>query len=451
MIFIDRSFWAAPLLITSRSSGAFRRLPDDARADASLVAKGNRLKYEGHAYLGPLGSRSRHHMPSRVLTRGFDEIATGGPLEYTGKLYRYGAEVASSVDFRSRKPAHKDRLMIRTLIFTFFSAVFSAASAAAAPVTFEWAVIGNAGNAGELSGDSAGGFGPGVLVGAVAYNYAISKHEVTNAQYAEFLNAVAATDSFALYNDSMSDEARGGITRSGAPGSYGYATNANMANKPVNYVSFFDAMRFTNWLHNGQGNGNTETGAYTIGNGANEVRSASAKYWIPSEDEWYKAAYHDATAGTSAVYFDYATGGNNVPVSDQPGDNSAAVNYRNDDGLINGFNDGYAVSGSPIFPSDTNPLTNVGAYTAAISSYGTFDQNGSVTEWNEAVFGAPFRGLRGGSWDNFSVILRADFRDGFLPTLESSTVGFRVASVPEPSTALLGSLAVCGLMMRRRI
>ncbi len=61
----------------------------------------------------------------------------------------------------------------------------------------------------------------------------------------------------------------------------------------MNYVSFFDAMRFTNWLHNGQGSGDTESGAYTIGSGTDEVRSANAKYWIPSEDEWYKAAYYD--------------------------------------------------------------------------------------------------------------------------------------------------------------
>src|SRR5690606_33394606 len=102
---------------------------------------------------------------------------------------------------------------------------------------------------------------------------------------------------------------------SGSPGSYTYATKPNMGNKPVNYVSFFDAMRFTNWLHNGQGSGDTETGVYTIGSGLDEVRSAGAKFWIPSEDEWYKAAYHDASAGTAGVYFDYATGSDIVPTT----------------------------------------------------------------------------------------------------------------------------------------
>ena len=81
------------------------------------------------------------------------------------------------------------------------------------------------------------------------------------------------------------------------------------------YVSFFDAMRFTNWLHNGQGSGDTESGVYTIGSGTDEVRSASAKYWIPSEDEWYKAAYYDPNSG---VYYDYPTGTDTAPYSDNP-------------------------------------------------------------------------------------------------------------------------------------
>jgi len=54
-------------------------------------------------------------------------------------------------------------------------------------------------------------------------------------------------------------------------------------------------MRFVNWLENGQpadGSG-TESGVYTIGSGVNETRAAAASYFIPSEDEWYKAAYYD--------------------------------------------------------------------------------------------------------------------------------------------------------------
>jgi sulfatase modifying factor 1 len=61
-------------------------------------------------------------------------------------------------------------------------------------------------------------------------------------------------------------------------GSYAYATKPDMADKPVVFVSYFDAMRFTNWMHNGQGSGGTETGAYTVGSGLYELRSPGATY-----------------------------------------------------------------------------------------------------------------------------------------------------------------------------
>jgi len=331
--------------------------------------------------------------------------------------------------------------MTRSLIPSLLAVALAAASASAGPVTFDWATVGNAGNAADTTG-----------FGAVSYNYAISKTEVTNAQYTEFLNAVDPTgaNGLALFNANMADNF-GGIENTGAVDGARYIAQAGREQNPVTFVSFFDAMRFTNWLHNGQGAGDTEAGAYTIGSGVNEVRSASARFWIPSEDEWYKAAYHDATAGTAGVYFDYATGSDNVPVSNQPGDNPAAVNYFNNDDLANGFNDGYAVSGSTSFLLTTNPFTDVGAYTAAASPYGTFDQNGNVWEWNEAVIRSSVRGLRGGSWGDSSDILRADFRfDIRIPTGEFISVGFRVASIPEPSTLLLGALASVGLLLRRR-
>ncbi len=100
--------------------------------------------------------------------------------------------------------------MIRTLILSLLLAAVAAMPAAAGTVAFDFAQVGNAGNAPD----------PTTGYGAVAYNYAISKTEVTNAQYAEFLNAVAATDNFGgsdptLYNTSMGFNALGGITRSG--------------------------------------------------------------------------------------------------------------------------------------------------------------------------------------------------------------------------------------------
>jgi sulfatase modifying factor 1 len=316
-------------------------------------------------------------------------------------------------------------------------------------VTFDWATIGNPGNAADDTG-----------FGAVDYTYRISKHEVTNAQYAEFLNAVDPTGANAnlggsdglLYNSSMSSDARGGINvNGGAANGSKYEIKSGRDNNPVVFVSFFDAMRFTNWLHNGQGSGSTESGVYTIGSGTNEVRSASAKYWIPSEDEWYKAAYYDP----SGVYYDYPTGTDTVPYSDNPSslntpDDTNVANFYKNDSIANGYDDGFAVTGSTSFVSSQNYLTDVGAYSSATSPYGTFDQGGNVWEWNEAVISSSFRGLRGGSFNGLDYFLHADGRYFVNPTGGSIIVGFRVATVPEPSTVLLGALAAAGLLMRRR-
>jgi len=288
-------------------------------------------------------------------------------------------------------------------------------------ITFDWATVGNAGNA----ADPATGFG------AVAYEYRISKTEVTNAQYTEFLNAVAATDTHDLYNTDMAGNL-GGISRSGFSGSYIYSAQAGRANNPVTYVSWIDSARFVNWLHNGQTPASdTETGVYTINNGLTETRNVGAQYFLPSEDEWYKAAYHNAAAGTAGDYFTYATGSDSVPVSDHPDDNPSAVNYRNDDGIANGFNGGYAVSGTP-FPGG-NPSTEVGAYTDADSPYGTFDQTGNAWEWNETLGSGSSRVRRGGSWASFESNQRSSSRPLLNPTTETIIIGFRIASpVPTP-------------------
>ena len=118
------------------------------------------------------------------------------------------------------------------------------------PVPFEWKPVGNAGNPSDNTG-----------FGSVGYNYRIAKYPVTNGQWVEFLNTVAATDPHGLYSEEMDNTPRGGITRSGSSGSYRYAPVEFMANKPVFYVNFYDALRYINWLHNGRGNGSTETGA----------------------------------------------------------------------------------------------------------------------------------------------------------------------------------------------
>jgi len=122
---------------------------------------------------------------------------------------------------------------------------------------------------------------------------------VTNAQYADFLNAKAAGDPLGLYDASMDSDSRGGIIQSGVSGGFTYATKTNMADKPVNFVSWYDSIRFANWLNNGQGTGSTETGTCTLlggtatpGNGQSISRNGGAMWFVTGESEWYKAAYY---------------------------------------------------------------------------------------------------------------------------------------------------------------
>ena len=143
-----------------------------------------------------------------------------------------------------------------------------ARAAAGSAVTIPTVLVGDFGNANDaLTGN---------LYGGVSYAYRIGTYEVTNAQYAEFLNAKAASDPLSLYSTEWAAMPAAGITRSGVSGSYTYAVKIDMGNKPVNYVSWYDTIRFANWLDNGQGIGDTETGAYTLLGGTPRRATARA-------------------------------------------------------------------------------------------------------------------------------------------------------------------------------
>ena len=146
--------------------------------------------------------------------------------------------------------------MVRKLILAgtiLASMIFVSATAA---VAIETVPVGNAGNDGESSGAGAGGYGPDRTCGAVSYEYRIGTYEVTAGQYCEFLNAVAATDTYGVYDLVMWFHSLGcKIERAGSPGSYTYSVAQDWADRPVNLVSWGDAARFCNWLHNGQPTG----------------------------------------------------------------------------------------------------------------------------------------------------------------------------------------------------
>jgi len=152
--------------------------------------------------------------------------------------------------------------------------------------------------------------------GSVSYLYYIGTYEVTNQEYIEFLNAVAKTDTHGLYVNNMYFSPYGGINRSGSVGNYTYSAKTNMANKPVNLVTWNSCARYCNWLHNGKPSGlqdasTTETGAYNMSQN-NPSRSNNALFFLCSENEWYKAAFYKGN-GTNSGYWLFATQSNIAP------------------------------------------------------------------------------------------------------------------------------------------
>jgi formylglycine-generating enzyme len=319
--------------------------------------------------------------------------------------------------------------------------------------SLEFVAVGDPGNVADSNG-----------YGAVGSSFAIGKYDVTLAQYTAFLNAVAKSDPYGLYNGHMAtDYATVGIIQSGSAGNYNYSvvgTAGGAANMPVFDVSWGAAARFCNWLENGQpsgpgtaeGPGTTETGAYQI-NGATSdtdlravVRSATAKYFIPTENEWYKAAYY-VGGGTNAGYWAYPTQSNVEPI------NALALAGTN----TNGANTYLGVYTDP-----TNYLTPVGTFAATHSAYGAFDMGGNIWQWNETdVTPGSFRGLRGGSYRNLSFTLQSWCSLYGQPSLNDIVVGFRVASaslpdpVPEPGTiglllSCVTALGIAGFWRRSR-
>jgi len=313
----------------------------------------------------------------------------------------------------------------------------------------QWVTVGDPGNTADtdLSG-----------YGAVATSFQIMKYEFTNQLYTDFLNSVAATDTYSLYNSAMGSNARGGITQSGSSGSYTYSLKTNMGDKPVNYVSWFDAARVSNWYQNGAtSSSSTETGAYTL-NGATSGNApavnSGATFYIPTEDQWYKAAYYKG-GGTNAGYWNYATQSDTDPTPVTAG--ATGIGSAGNTGNFANYAE------AADWNSQDGNVTTVGT-NGDPSAYGAFDMSGNIFEWNDLTGAAgSSRGLRGGDWFDYDPFdLSSSFSDSDDPSYGNNSIGFRLASpvsgpsaVPEidPNglSAVLGLIVGgLGLLERRR-
>ncbi len=268
--------------------------------------------------------------------------------------------------------------------------------------TLDFMNIGNAGNAGDTA-NTVNGVNPG----AVGYNYQMGRNEITIDQFAK---------------------ARAADSRIGDGDENPFPIGVN---GPASRTSWYEAAKFSNWLTTGD----AYTGAYQFdGSGvltavdrAAAVTTYGTVYVLPTEDEWYKAAYLESDG---SAYTLYATG------DSVPGVETDA-NYGGSGGTYS-------------TPWDVG--------TGNAENNGTFDMNGNVWEWNESAFDGTLdnldenRVVRGGSFGSGAEgDLRSSFRGLSNPALESDSIGFRVVAIPEPSSlAMVGVACGLGLLIRRR-
>ena len=253
-------------------------------------------------------------------------------------------------------------------------------------------------------------------LGAVANTFRISKYEISE-EMIEKANLLSAIEGSPL---EITKDFRG-------------------PNKPATSISWYEAAQFTNWLNTNSGNmpaykfdsaGNfqlwetTDTGF----NPNNRFRNKKAKYFLPSADEWYKSAHYDSN---SEVYFNFPWASNDIP---------DGIDFDGDPSFDLVFSEGFN-------QPEPNDVVDVGV----LSTYGVAGLGGNVAEWEETGFASLrndtaslFRGVRGGSFKSSDIFLFKSARLGVLASKEDDAIGFRVASIPEPSSYLLAGISLLG-------
>ena len=289
--------------------------------------------------------------------------------------------------------------------------------------TIDFVTIGNPGNAND-SGTTGSFFSP---YGGVGYTFRMGTYEISEDM----------------------------IAKANTLGSLGITKENRAADKPATFVTWNEAARFVNWLNTSQsyapaykftlqpGDGGYTTAANIVlwqagdpgYDASNPYRNSAAYYFLPSENEWYKAAYY---SGSGTTYFDYATGSNTSPTAVGSGTGAGTVVY--------------ARGANPVYAD----ITQAGG----LSAYGTMGQNGNVWEWQESagdgINSSPSenRTFRGGDAEGSAGFLRSSNRFDFADpwAYEDVNFGFRVASVvvPEPTSAALMATSLLGLLTLRR-
>jgi len=246
--------------------------------------------------------------------------------------------------------------------------------------------------------------------------------------------------SFRMAKYAISEEM---IDKANALGDLGLTHDNRGPNKPATSISWFEAAQLVNWLNTSTGN----TPAYNFDsngdfqlwepedpgyNPENLFRNNEAKYFLPSMDEWYKAAFYDPATGN---YNPYPTGGEAAPIP-----------------VASGTDPGTAVFNQPLAAGPAD-VTQAGG----LSPYATMGQGGNTWEWQETssnlvnVDPASNRLFRGGLWESTLSALSKTTAGAGHPSTEFTAVGIRVASaIPEPGTlSLVGFVFVGAFSIHR--
>jgi formylglycine-generating enzyme required for sulfatase activity len=322
---------------------------------------------------------------------------------------------------------------------------------------YQWATIGAVGNA-PFTGPTPGG--PIAPIGGVNYEYRMAKMEVTTAQWVEFANAASEIGAdFRIGEGPIGGYRQVGSFPNGRPRWGLLTTIPNAGLLPVQGIKWLNAARLCNWLHNDKAltlealaTGAYDTSTFGRGvdaNGSNIRTDAlthlpGAKFWIPTRNEWTKAAFYDPNryGPGQGGYWTYSTSSDTAPII---GPESAG-------GQTNAGYTNY---------SDVAAFL-LGAHPNTTSPWGLLDTSGGSQEWQETVidearmfryFGGSYAPIQ---FDPDSDPLKADqiflSGGGWTPDSEVSNVGLRLASaVPSPNACALGAVSlVLGFRRRKR-
>ena len=302
--------------------------------------------------------------------------------------------------------------------------VFSGASVNAQTITetfgtganefsIDFVTIGNPGSTADPSGIPA-------LAGSVGYIYNIGKYEVSR----EMVLKASTAGGLGLTLQDMT------------------ASGGNGSKRPATGISWHEAARFVNWLNLSTTNafaykfdadGQIQMWSQTDPGyqAANPFRNSLSRYFLPTRDEWYKAAY----GSPLGAWFDYANGSDIKP----------AIVTGGSSGAVYGLN--FTGNG----PADVDDAGD-------LSAFGTMAQNGNVWEWMEnldatASPSAWIGEIRGGSWHTGGGIhdnLSSQSRDQWEAGTDLADFGFRVVMVPEPTSLTLFLVGLLAALARQR-